>query len=143
MFGFEFYLLFGVIAVVVVWTAATAGFKWFRQYRLKRSRKGQDRQSFVRYFIVEGIPEPIAIEVYRYLQKQQMVKGFPVNPEDNLEEVYGLQDEDLSEAIVELAQICRVPVPPDNDPVWSQAHIFSVEDLVRFVEDLRQANSQN
>jgi hypothetical protein len=143
MFGFEFYLLFGVIAVVVVWTAATTGFKWFRQFRLKRSRKGQDRQSFVRYFIVEGIPEPIVIEVYRYLQKQQMVKGFPVNPEDNLEEVYGLQDEDLSDAIVEIAQTCRVPVPPDNAPVWSQAHIFSVEDLVRFVEDLRQANLQN
>jgi hypothetical protein len=138
MFGFEFYLLFGVIAVVVLWTAATTGFKWFQQYRLKRSRKGQDRQSFVRYFVVEGIPEALTIEVYRYLQKLQMVKGFPVSPEDNLEQIYGLQDEDLTEAIVEIAQICRTPIPPDGSPIWSQAHIFSVEDLIRFIDDLRQ-----
>jgi hypothetical protein len=140
MIGFEFYLLFGVIAVVVVWTAASTGFKWFKQYRLKRSRKGQDRQGFVRYFVVEGIPEAVTIEVYRYLQKLQMVKGFPVSPEDNLEQVYGLQDEDLTEAIVEIAQICRVPIPPDNAPIWSQAHIFSVEDLIRFIGSLRQAS---
>jgi hypothetical protein len=140
MFGFEFYLLFGVIAVVVVWTAATTGFKWFQQYRLKRSRKGQDRQSFVRYFVVEGIPEALPIEVYRYLQKLQMVKRFPVSPEDNLEQVYGLQDEDLTEAIVEIAQICRTPIPPDSSPIWSQAHIFSVEELIRFIDDLRQGS---
>jgi hypothetical protein len=140
MIGFELYLLFGVIAVVVVWTAASTGIKWLKQYRLKRSRKGQDRQGFVRYFVVEGIPEALAIEVYRYLQKLQMVKGFPVNPEDNLEEVYGLQDEDLTEAIVEIAQICRVPMPPDGSPIWSQAYLYSVEDLIRFIDTLRQAN---
>jgi hypothetical protein len=138
MFGFEFYLLFAVIAVVVVWTTASTGFKWFKQYRLKRSRKGQDRQGFLRYFVVEGIPEAIAIEVYRYLQKLQLVKGFPVNPEDNLEEIYGLQDEDLTEAIVEIAQICRAPIPPDGSPIWNQAHIYSVEDLIRFIDTLRQ-----
>ncbi|MBW4518014.1 MAG: hypothetical protein KME11_22665 [Timaviella obliquedivisa GSE-PSE-MK23-08B] len=141
MFGFEFYLLMGVIAVVVFWTAAATGFKWFQQYRLKRSRKGQNRQSFVRYFIVEGIPEAIAIEVYRYLQKLQLVKNFPVSPEDNIEQVYGLQDEDLTEAIVAIAQICRVPIPPENSPLWSQAHVFSVEDLIRFIDFLRQSNS--
>lgn len=140
MFGFEFYLLMGVIAIVVIWTAAVTGFKWLKQYRLKRSRKGQSRQSFVRYFVVEGIPEALVIEVYRYLQKLQLVKGFPVSPEDNMEHVYGLQDEDLTEAIVKIAQICRVPIPPDNSPLWAQAHIFSVEDLIRFVDFLRQSN---
>jgi hypothetical protein len=140
MFGFELYLLMGVIAIVVIWTAAANGFKWLKQYRLKRSRKGQNRQSFVRYFIVEGIPEAIAIEVYRYLQKLQWVKGFPVSPEDNMEQVYGLQDEDLTEAIVEIAKICRVTIPPANSPLWTQAHIFSVEDLIRFVDFLRQSS---
>ncbi len=140
MFGFEFYLLMGVIAIVVIWTAASTGFKWLKQYQLKRSRKGQNRQSFVRYFVVEGIPEALAIEVYRYLQKLQMVKGFPVSPEDNMEHIYGLQDEDLTEAIVEIARICRVFVPPENSPLWNQAHIFSVEDLIRFIDFLRQSS---
>jgi hypothetical protein len=136
MFGFEFYLLFGVIAVVVIWTLATSGVKWFKQYRLKRDRRGQDRDSFVRYFVVEGIPEAVSVAVYRYFQKLQMVKNFPVSPEDNIEQVYGLQDEDLTEAIVDIAQICRFPVPPDTSPIWNQAYIFSVEDLVRFVASL-------
>lgn len=140
MFGFELYLLMGVIAIVVIWTAAANGFKWFKQYRLKQSRKGQDRQSFVRYFIVEGIPEALVIEVYRYLQKLQWVKGFPVSPEDDMEQVYGLQDEDLTEAIVEIAKICRVPIPPANSSLWNQAHIFSVEDLIRFIDFLRQSS---
>lgn len=140
MFGFEFYLLMGVIAIVVIWTAASTGFKWLKQYQLKRSRKGQNRQSFVRYFVVEGIPEALVIEVYRYLQKLQMVKGFPVSPEDDMQHVYGLQDEDLTEAIIEIAQICRVPVPPENSPLWTQAHIFSVEDLIRFIDFLRQSS---
>jgi hypothetical protein len=140
MFGFEFYLLFGVIAIAVIWTAATTGFKWLKQYRLKRSRRGQDRHSFARYFVVEGIPEALVIEVYRYLQKLQLVRGFPVSPEDNIEHIYGLQDEDLTEAIVEIAQICRIPIPPGNSPVWMQAYIFSVEDLIRFIDVLRQSN---
>lgn len=141
MIGFELYLLLGVIAIVVIWTAATTGFKWLKQYRLKRNRRGQDRQSFVRYFVVEGIPEALVIEVYRYLQKLQMVKKFPVSPEDNLQQIYGLQDEDLTEAIVEIAKVCRTPLPPENSPVWIQAYIFSVEDLVRFIDSFRQLNS--
>jgi hypothetical protein len=140
MFGFEFYLLMGVIALAVLWTAAVAGFKWLKQYRLKRSRKGQNRQSFVRYFVVEGISEALVMEVYRYLQKLQWVKSFPVSPEDNLEQVYGLRDEDLTEAIVEIVKVCRVPLPPDNSPLWIQAHIFTVEDLIRFVDFLRQSS---
>ncbi|MCY7286177.1 MAG: hypothetical protein LH679_22700 [Cyanobacteria bacterium CAN_BIN43] len=137
MFGFEFYLLMGVIALVVLWTLAATGFKWLKQYRLKRSRKGQNRQSFVRYFVVEGIPEALVIEVYRYLQKLQLVKGFPASPEDNLEQVYGLRDEDLTEAIVDIVKVCRIPIPPENSPLWVQAHIFSVEDLIRFIDFLR------
>lgn len=127
----------GVIALVVLWTAAATGFKWLKQYRLKRSRKGQNRQSFVRYFVVEGIPEALATEVYRYLQKLQLVKGFPASPEDNLEQVYGLRDENLTEAIVDIVKVCRIPIPPENSPLWVQAHIFSVEDLIRFIDFLR------
>ncbi|NJR40376.1 MAG: DUF908 domain-containing protein [Leptolyngbyaceae cyanobacterium CSU_1_4] len=140
MFGFEFYLLMGVIAFVAVWSAAVTGWKWLKQYRLKRSRKGQNRQSFVRYFIVEGIPETIAVEVYRYLQKLQLVKSFPVSPEDDMQQIYGLQDEDLTEAIVAIAHICRVPIPPENSPLWAQAQVFSVEDLIRFIDFLRLSN---
>ena len=127
----------GVIALVVLWTAAATGFKWLKQYRLKRSRKGQNRQSFVRYFVVEGVPEALVIEVYRYLQKLQLVKGFPASPEDNLEQVYGLRDENLTEAIVDIVKVCRIPIPPENSPLWVQAHIFSVEDLIRFIDFLR------
>jgi len=140
MFGFEFYLLMGVIALVVLWTAVATGFKWLKQYQLKRSRKGQNRQSFVRYFVVEGIPEALVIEVYRYLQKLQLVKGFPVSPEDNLEQVYGLRDEDLTEAIVNIVRLCNIPIPPENSPLWIQAHIFSVEDLIRFIDFLSQSS---
>jgi hypothetical protein len=140
MFGFEFYLLFGVIAVVVAWTMATNGFKWFKQYRLKRQRKGQDRNTFIRYFVVEGIPEAVIVAVYRYFQKLQWVKNFPVSPEDNIEEVYGLRDEDLTEAIVEIAQTCRYSIPPENSPVWSQAYIFSIEDLIRFIYSLSESS---
>jgi hypothetical protein len=140
MFGFEFYLLFGVIAVVVVWTIATSSFKWFQQYRLKSSRTGQDRSTFIRYFVVEGVPEAVSVAVYRYFQKLQWVNNFPVSPEDNIEQVYGLQDEDLTEAIVEIAQSCRYPIPPESSPIWSQAYIFTIEDLVRFVFSLSGSN---
>jgi hypothetical protein len=143
MFGFEFYLLFGVIGVVVAWTVIANGIKWVRQQRLKRKRQGQDRASFVRYFVVEGIAEGIAIEVYRYFQKLMLVKNFPVSPEDNLEHWYGLQDEDLTEAILELARLCRLPIPPENSPLWSRSYLFTVEDLVRFIAAFAEEDRLN
>ncbi|MCU0568950.1 MAG: hypothetical protein MUF49_20420 [Oculatellaceae cyanobacterium Prado106] len=137
----ELWFLFGVIAVVAAWSLATKLVQRLRASQLKRQRQGQSLESFLRYFVVDDIPETLAAEVYRYFQKLQQVRNFPVSPEDDIEKVYGLRDENLLDAIAEIAQNCRYPVPPDNDPIWGQALIVTIEDLVRFVDLLRPQNS--
>lgn len=83
------------------------------------------------------MPRQIALEVYQYLQEPQTRPGFPVNPRDDLYKVYGIWNEDLDDAVLELAKKCGCKTPTTG-LLEGIAPIKSVEDLVKLLVHLRK-----
>ena len=100
--------------------------------KIAASRSGDSREDFIYYFSKEGAPKEILVEVYRSLQALQSAKNFPVRPDDDLYQVYGIWNEDLDDLIIELAQTCGCKTPTTED-VAELAPIRSVKDLVRLL----------
>ena len=122
-------VLSGAVAIFV------AGNSWlrYRAKRLARSRRGSGFDDFVAYFSGEQIPRDKLYVVYEYLQDWQSVKDFPVYATDDLSKVYGICDEDLDDAVVDLAAKWRV-VLPDN--FGETAPLHTVADLVHLLARL-------
>ena len=86
-------------------------------------------------FQTESFPRDKLREVYDYFQSWQSVKNFPVDPNDDLYEVYGICDEDLDDAVFELAARWRKKSPADFD-LEGHPPIRTVADLVRLLSRL-------
>jgi hypothetical protein len=112
-----------------------AGNSWlrYRAKRLARSRSGTGFDDFAAYFSAEQIPQDKLRVVYEYLQDWQSVKDFPVHATDDLYKVYGICDEDLDDAVVELAAKWSVVLPAD---VGGIAPLHTVADLVHLLARL-------
>ena len=102
----------------------------YREHRLAKARTGQGFDEFVAYFSGEDIPLYKLREVYDYFQNWQSVKDFPVLPTDDLYKVYGICDEDLDDAVIELASRCHVKLPATFDGVEP---VRTVADVVRLL----------
>ena len=88
---------------------------------------------FAAYFAGEQIPRDKLFAVYEYLQGWQSVKDFPVLATDDLCKVYGLCEEDVDDAAIDLAEKWRVVMPADFEGVDP---VHTVADLVRLLADL-------
>ena len=104
----------------------------YRQRKLAQVREGQGFNEFAAYFSGEDIPLYKLREVYRYFQDEQTVKNFPVNPTDDCCDVYGICEDDLDDAVEDLAKAWRVKLP---DPAEARRlpPVRTVADLVRFL----------
>jgi hypothetical protein len=83
----------------------------YREQRMATQRVGQGFADFVDYFSDPDIPIYKLREVYEYFQNWQSVKEFPVDPNDDLYKVYGICDEDVDDAVVELAHRWQAKLP--------------------------------
>jgi hypothetical protein len=128
------HFLLGGLAVVLAFNA------WlhYRQRKLAQAREGQGFNEFAPYFSGEGIPLYKLREVFLYFQNWQTVKNFPVNADDDICGVYGICDEDLDDAVEELAKAWGVQL---LDPAESlrMPPVRTVADLVRFLARRRPA----
>ena len=122
-----------IVGILVFWY----GWLRYRQKRLARMRSGRGFEEFAAYFPAEMYPRDKLREVYKYLQSLQWVKNFPVDPNDDLCKVYGVCDEDLDDAVLELAERLRKRSPTDAD-IEGQPPVRTVADLVRFLSRLPQ-----
>ena len=103
-----------------------------REQKLARQRRGLGFDEFAAYFKAKDIPRDRLREVYDYFQHWQSVKNFPVQPDDDLYQVYGIVDEDVDDAVIELAKKWRVSLPPDSE--WeSMGTVRTVADVVRLL----------
>ena len=118
-------LISGGLAVFL----AGNGLLRYREYKFAKARTGQGFNEFVAYFSGEDIPLYKLREVYDYFQKLQSVKDFPVLPTDDLYKVYGICDEDVDDAVVELASRCRVTLPATFEPVRTIADVVRLLNL--------------
>lgn len=111
-----------------------------RAKRLARSRSGTGFEDFVAYFAAENIPRDKLRVVYDYLQDWQSVKDFPVQATDDLYKIYGICDEDLDDAAIELAAKWRVVLPAD---FIAPGPINTVADLVLLLAALPYGRNNN
>ena len=106
-----------------------------RVHKIARMRSGQGFNEFVAYFSGEDIPLYKQREVYDYFQDWQGIENFPVHPSDNLIEVYGIYNEDLDEAVIELANRWRAKLPPTFEGLGP---VLTVADVVHLLNQLPQ-----
>lgn len=71
--------------------------------------------------------------VYNYFQSWQSVKEFPVDPNDDLCKVYGIVDDDVDDAVIELASGWRAKLPSTFEGLQP---VRTVADVVRLLHRL-------
>jgi hypothetical protein len=111
------------------------GFFSRREERMVRERGAYSQDQFLEHFSTEAIPERILVEIYRYFQSLQKTKNFPVHPSDDLYKVYGVWNEDLDDAVVELARRCGCKTPT-NETVKGMDRVQSIQDLAKLLSKL-------
>jgi hypothetical protein len=105
----------------------------YRAKRLARKRRGIGFDDFAVYFSSEQIPRDKLFAAYEYLQGWQSVKDFPVLATDDLCKVYGICEEDVDDAVIDLADKWRVALPAD---FAGAGPVNTVADLVRLLANL-------
>src|SRR5215204_564294 len=105
----------------------------YREQKIAEMRSGQGFDEFIAYFSREGIPRYKLREVYDYFQNWQTVKDFPVLPNDDLYKVYGIYDEDVDDAVIELADRWGAKLPPTFEGLEP---VRTVADIVHLLNQL-------
>jgi hypothetical protein len=120
-----------VLACVTVFLAVNFHLR-ARDARTAGSRSRYCLDDFLDHFSKDEIPKHMLVEVYRYFQSLRGAKDLAVRPDDDLYQVYGVWNEDLDDAIIELARKCRCKAPT-NAAVTGVPPVRSVEDIVRLL----------
>ena len=107
----------------------------YREQKLADSRRGQGFDDFSAYFSGENISREKLRHVYEFFQSWQSVKNFPVHPSDILYKVYGIVDDDVDDAVIELAHRCRAKLPPTFEGLRP---VRTVADVVHLLNQLPQ-----
>jgi hypothetical protein len=98
--------------------------------QIRRNKMSVDE--FVGYF--ERAKRIEAREVFLFLRRSACVKEFSVLPDDDLSQVYWLCDEELDDAIIELANKCQKVNPMEIPPqLIKQSACKTVRDLVDLI----------
>lgn len=105
----------------------------YRDREIAKRRSGLGFNDFVAYFSGEDIPLHKLREVYAYFQNWQSVENFPVLPADDLYRVYGICDEDVDDAVIELADRWRAKLPPTFEGLRP---VRTVADIVHLLNRL-------
>ncbi len=103
-----------------------------RQQSLMRSRGDYRKQDFCSFFDVVSRSPSL---VWDALCSEAVVPGFRPKPNDDLQEVFGLAEEDLDDFVLSILRMCglRVPAPEETSAL---PPVRTVADLVLFVSRL-------
>lgn len=103
-----------------------------------RARRRYSRADFARFFSAKGVPEEIAEGVWNCMVEAADVEGFKPRPEDDLQKVLGLVDQDLDEKILQpLLQRFDCHVPTQDD-VGKIEPVKTVADVVEFIAEMKK-----
>jgi hypothetical protein len=105
--------------------------------RLAKQRLGQDFFSFQRAFENKPVSERVLKAVYDYFQSAAPVDKFPVLASDGISDVYGICDEDLDDAFLDIARTvgCRIP---EMDEMRQEPPVKTVADLAILLSKFEQ-----
>src|SRR5262245_21724174 len=106
------YFVLGFVALIValtVWNRV-----WLR--RLATSRIGENYDTFCSSFGTNEIPEDVLRAVYKTFQEwcSGLVAEFPVRAADDIGGIYGMVDEDLDDAVMEVLAECGRKLLPEE-----------------------------
>jgi len=93
------------------------------------------RAEFVRHFSRQGVSDAVSLEVYDYFRQMREGADAVVRPEHDLYGVYRIWNEDLDDAVLELARKCGLK-RPTTEAVKDLPPVRRVEDLVRLLAHL-------
>jgi hypothetical protein len=107
-----------------------------RQQRAMKAREGYSKDDFREHLSNAGGDTEVIEEVWTIL-KDHAIDGFKPKPEDNLQYIYGLAEEDLDEdVILRLLQAYSCRIPSESE-LASMKPVDTVQDLVLFVSGLK------
>src|SRR2546426_963163 len=68
--------------------------EWRELEKLRDERAGHSLETFQEHFAKRQVPPEVSAAVYQYLQAYASVPAFPVLPQDRLERLYGVADDE-------------------------------------------------
>ncbi|HEY0931881.1 MAG TPA: hypothetical protein VGE27_18305 [Gemmatimonas sp.] len=121
------------VAVVVL---ALGLFALARAQRLFRKSIERDGLSRFRDAFRGRYPEILLSQVYSYLAERHgaVEPHYLVNPGDDLQQVHGLADLDLEDAVLVIADRAGARLPRANELDELKNGVRSVDDLLRYLE---------
>lgn len=122
-----------VVAVVVLLVGLVA---LIRAQRMNRASIERDGLSRFRDAFRGRYPEVLLSQAYTYLAERHgaMEPHYIVNPNDDLERVYGLVDLDLEDAVLVIADRAGARLPRASELDALKSGVRSVDDLLRYLE---------
>lgn len=107
-----------------------------RQLRAMKARKIYTKNNFQEQLSDAGGDSEVIEEVWAILT-DHAIDGFKPKPEDNLQYIFGLAEEDLDEDVVmKLLETYSCRIPSESE-LASMRSIDTVKDLVMFVSALK------
>ncbi len=97
----------------------------------RRRAQGSDRSTFMAHFAGDALDVAVLEHVYEYLERWNG-GSFPVRPDDDISDVYGIVDEDLDDLVLESARACGCRVPT-KESVRGMP-LRTVENLIRLLQ---------
>jgi hypothetical protein len=107
-----------------------------RQSRLMLNRTSYTQADFVEYFQTRGVDAEVAATVWRALAGEAAVEGFTPMPQDSLQTVFGLVDDDLEELVLSILRHTDRRIPSRSETA-TMPPVRTVEDLVGFVNTMK------
>lgn len=127
----EFVCMFG-LSLAIVAILAVVGTIWLRirDRRIAASRLGETFDTFCESFTADEAALDVLQAVYGMFQNWC---SFPIRADDDIAGVYGMVDEDLDDAVLEVRSECGRQLPPEEE-IQQTSSVVTVRDFVRFVE---------
>lgn len=108
-----------------------------RERVLIKERQGYAREDFVAELAGRNVPENISQAAFDYFQGTwTLTKTMPVKPDDNISDVFGLVDEDLEDAILDVAELAGCRKPEKEDFHTYPTPVNTLGDLAVFLSTL-------
>ena len=110
-----------------------------RQLRLRRQREGFGRESFIKAFRNDAIPDDIPAAVYEYYGSRKGWKAFPFAPEDEYSTVLYDDQDDIDHDAVDLIERLKLRMPLESIlRQCTREPIRTLRDMVLWLDWIRE-----
>lgn len=118
-----------IVAAIVLAYVLLKVSAYRRRADLLSKRAGITEISFAQQLAHFGFDPVISAATFCYLQQVQKI-GFPIQPDDSLDEDLGLDSEDIAQTIIDLSSA----LDREYNPGLAHAPLVTVENLIRLLQ---------